>query len=1767
MLFTLKSPRDMLREGVMVVTRPKQHTSRGLPEKKGISDSMLGSTDFRVSCGTCLKMGQDCIGHSGAFKLARPIYNNMFLQETMLFLQCVCFQCSRLKLYLSDDRVRSVDAMYRDASPDVRLHKIADLCKGVRRCPHCTAVQPYRFMNKNMPTIRVVWNRDAFGDDVEQMEAVTGVPMTARVVKNIFDRISQDLVLFIMGKHSPVEVGRVFCPSDLIISVLEIQTPTVRGTGFAPGGKGMRRGTRPRDPTTQFLRKIVSLSDDMEMILHKQDDPTEDPSVEGGADAKTVEQFYLLWDKIQQNHALMLRSDARGCSSVQSRFASSSKAQGLNERIKGKEGIPRKELMGKRAHAMSRCVISPAPPHFGVSTIGIPIEVAWSMSVPVRVNRFNRDELTKIVAGGLAIYIEVEDSDTLFNLENLSPDRLRGITLEEGWYVYRRLRDGDVVCSNRFPSLHRTSILGFKALIVPGDTIYLPIGACKHTNADFDGDEKHMHPVQMLLAQTEVCELMMLPSHMMDPQTANFAVYGIQNTPLSAWKLTRQDTVLTVDNVMQMVMFADTPVGLEPLTSSRSYEPHAVRRRLEDHRANKPVSTFKGTALQTPRVLPSSHVDDAPRRAKRVATAIEAPRGTPVVHLSKRDVQAFVSESDTRLASEVRGSLRKRGRGPSGAWVSTGEPVDFYMDDYGGFGGGGHRSSLRGEEPEDLDGRLARRMRDMLLDDRDLAEQTLPVASHITMETSSKDWASRIPQPAIMLSRKYMASAAGQRVLSRADPKVQRACSIAQARREPLGLWTGKQMYSLLLPREMHLVKAVRMGSLEDDVMGSRDAEEDQVRIIRGQLITGRVDAGIARKVGGIMSHIRDLKSMDAVVQFVERGNMMLEFYLSEVTNHTVGIEDVVADDETVETVANVNKRFLSAIDRVEQRKDLTRLQKDIAIENLVMQILPTTTNVVMARLDPSNPLLDMIFSGGKGKPPNVGQMMGSMGQVMVNGARPMPKEADTAVLPYMDPKDRVFNFGLILGSLGRGITAWEAFHQALAGVSGILDTAISTQIVGAMQRLLAWILIMFSALHSDGSISADDGRYLQTVAYGDGLDPAQAQAVRLPFAKLMSMSARTKEAFALVDARFGPSARDPFVALFKSQLSLAFALGCSITDVLMPMDPAVLKTRFQEKGRAAAEALAARVLGGEEFGQALRSAAERAGRNGEDEGAALGRVIAASVFLHRKDRGRALFKQIVSGGDARSARPILLDFLTRACVPGDLTTMAIRNVQRVLHGARATLRPVLIGVGEARELVYNALRDWRRSFPNAPRLPALGKGEPLPEIPLFGPTALAEAAFLWHFHPSRLVLMGISEEDARDMVRTFVAQAHGRRVAVGEQCGVVSAYALGELIMQLTLNSFHLAGVGAGMSEATNRLKDLFMCSKNVTVQYYWTLNDPVSLDEARDVARYMVSTSLKTVAESCSVVSIASLLNHDAIAQPCRFLIRRAKRRLVGSGRHSLSSQAWLMTLDTTEAMLRGVSLALVMTALRRQWGRGALVLPVWGASGHKEAKGVLVWPFDLSLLCSVLDIREDELMGDTDGLSSVVFSHMIRVSLESIQVSGVEQVGMCQVDLFQTPFKYDPRDAGAGSRPFEHTIVLESNGGSLAAVRRLHEAGVVDIQRHRTNNALNMQSLLGVEVGRMIQIREILEVMQRSGEYVLPRHIEITAAVQAWDCWVKNIFTIGSLNGTMMDMVLERANKVVRSAAWTHKFDKLKGPIAAVAGGHPRIGTGAVDVLCQN
>ena len=535
--FGVYSPETILKKSVVHVNVDNLYDSNSEPRINGLFDPRMGYIESGHKCKTCEQTYINCPGHFGHIELPKPIFNLQFEDWIIKILKCVCIKCSRLLINKNHPTVRSIIANTKGNNKD-RFEKIMKLCQKVKICGSgekkndhlfdnggCGAIQPSKYNTGKFRTDYVIeanWKYDS-GDAPININQ----ELTAEIVLAIFKRITEDDSL-VMG-FSP----KWCLPSWLIITVLPVVPPSVR-----PSVRQYNSQRSEDDLTNKYYEIIKSCQTLRDKL------------------AKNVnispEQLKPYIDDVQYNVITLFNNDIKGIPQALTRGGRPMKT--LRQRLSGKEGRIRNNLMGKRVDYSARSVISPDA-NLSIEELGVPYKIAMSLTFPEVVNKHNINRLYQLVRNGTKVY---PGARTIKRLKDgkiyMIPDDTSKVILNFGDTVNRHLINGDIILFNRQPSLHKMSMMAHKVRVMEGNTFRLNVDVCKPYNADFDGDEMNMHVPQSLQTAVELKYLAAVSKHIISPSSNEPIIGPAQDNLVGLFKITDDNVFFTQQEVMNMLV-------------------------------------------------------------------------------------------------------------------------------------------------------------------------------------------------------------------------------------------------------------------------------------------------------------------------------------------------------------------------------------------------------------------------------------------------------------------------------------------------------------------------------------------------------------------------------------------------------------------------------------------------------------------------------------------------------------------------------------------------------------------------------------------------------------------------------------------------------------------------------------------------------------------------------------------------------------------------------------------------------------------------------------------------------------------------------------------------------------------------------------------------------------------------------------------------------------------------------------------------------------
>ncbi|MEM2995300.1 MAG: DNA-directed RNA polymerase subunit A' [Candidatus Bathyarchaeia archaeon] len=321
--------------------------------------------------------------------------------------------------------------------------------------------------------------------------------------------------------------------------------------------------------------------------------------------------------------------------------------------------------------------------------------------------------------------------------------------------------------------------------------------------------------------------------------------------------------------------------------------------------------------------------------------------------------------------------------------------------------------------------------------------------------------------------------------------------------KEPQPLWTGKQIFSLFLPKNMnYALKAnICLGCAKCE--GENCKHDAYVVVKNGELVSGVIDR---RSIGAEQSEsllhriIKDYGTK-AGREFLNKITRLLKRFIS-MRGFTYSYDELVlspaAENKINKTMERVEKKVKELIENY-RKGTLPRLPGqtledsfEIYVMNELAKARDEAGKIADEDFTLENAGIVMTRTGARGSSLNIGQMSACIGQQSVRGKRILRGYLGRA-LPHFKPGDPSPKArGFVYSSYQKGLDAIEFFFHAMGGREGLVDTAVRTQQSGYMQRRLINALEHIR-LEYDGTVRNSAGDIIQFKYGEDGVDPAKS--------------------------------------------------------------------------------------------------------------------------------------------------------------------------------------------------------------------------------------------------------------------------------------------------------------------------------------------------------------------------------------------------------------------------------------------------------------------------------------------------------------------------------------------------------------------------------------------------------------------------------------------------------------------------------------------------
>ena len=533
-IFGILSAEEIMRMSVCHVTSSKP------TGPDSVHDERMGAMKNNEICVTCGKNCKLCPGHFGHIELIRPVVHPLYYKNVCSFLNCFCFHCHNLLLspeYLELNGLLYLSGNGRFKGILERVQKL-DICTAKLTCKNPTVNGGHFCVNhcKKTELVPEMEGKILFPPDNPESENTT-CSWTGTCGKAIpeFKHCSTDSTFVMSSKKKDKKKEKTpqttLSTDDIKKTFDNIPDSDVRMLGF--------------DPSRIHPRNLI-------LTVFPVIPPIDRPYVIQGPEGKVCDDDLTstIVELIKANNQLK-RGDLREDKALKAeqtvnfriatfinnepgkaRHTNGRPVKGLTERMKGKDGLIRNNLMGKRVDKSGRTVIG-GDPTLRVGEMVIPTQIARNLTMSERVCDYNYEELQDIVNRGEANFVLRKNCEIRINLryalfrkgtellygdvilrdgkelkyehgikrkmfleygdriirngkkvENVRYPQKKNFPLKMGDIVERHMRNGDIVLLNRQPTLHAGSMMAMRVIVREGKTFRLPLAVTKSYNGD-----------------------------------------------------------------------------------------------------------------------------------------------------------------------------------------------------------------------------------------------------------------------------------------------------------------------------------------------------------------------------------------------------------------------------------------------------------------------------------------------------------------------------------------------------------------------------------------------------------------------------------------------------------------------------------------------------------------------------------------------------------------------------------------------------------------------------------------------------------------------------------------------------------------------------------------------------------------------------------------------------------------------------------------------------------------------------------------------------------------------------------------------------------------------------------------------------------------------------------------------------------------------------------------------------------------------------------
>jgi len=447
-------------------------------------------------------------------------------------------------------------------------------------------------------------------------------------------------------------------------------------------------------------------------------------------------------------------------------------------------------------------------------------------------------------------------------------------------------------------------------------------------------------------------------------------------------------------------------------------------------------------------------------------------------------------------------------------------------------------------------------------------------------------------------------------------------------------------------------------------------------------------------------------------------------------------------------------------------------------------------------------------------------------------------------------------------------------------------------------------------------------------------------------------------------------------------------------------------------------------------------------------------------------------------------------------------------------------------------------------------------------------PKSLFEVLYFYYLNPKDLLVNKRFHRAGLIMLLENVILRYKQAIVhPGEMVGVIAGQSIGEPTTQLTLNTFHLAGVASksNVTRGVPRIEEILRLTKNPknpSLTIHLKQIDEAEQDKATKYANMLQHTKLVDVIKSVQICfdpndKATTIMDDRVLMEQFYEFEDMMEDCLESSLDNTVQKSKWIirLELDADSLLDKNITMDDIHFAITNSHGNDiSCVYSDYNANN-------LV--FRIRLNSSIFN-KSKKQKGIADTLDQSDEIYMLRNFQEAL-LNNIVLRGINGIDNVNPRKLKNNISRDEGKYVAKDVWVLDTTGSNLMEVLAMD---FIDANRTYSNDIKEIFDVLGIEAARQIVYNEFYEVMEFSGVYINYHHLSLLCDRMTSTKNMVSIFRSGILNddiGPLSKATFEVHTEVLLDASRHADFDHMRGVSANVMMGQMGVfGTGSFQLV---